>query len=236
MQKTIIAIIPARGGSKRLPRKNLRMLNGISLVALAIMQALGSQLIQRVFVSTEDDEIERVAREYGAEIIKRPMVLAQGESGSVLRVIQHALAYLEKYEAFKPLIVALIQPTSPLRTAEDIDNTIQLMLDTGCDSVVSKCGDRENGAVYVSRRYVFIEQNRILGSSCGVYQMPEERSVDIDTEEDLARAEVILKGGQDDRSRVLSELQGPDGGEGDDKGGKRGRGRPRKVPAFRRRG
>ena len=192
--QSIIAIIPARGGSVRLPRKNLLPINGTPLVGLAIKQALASSYIQRVIVSTEDDEIASVSRRYGAEVIKRPTALAQGETGSVLRVINHALAHLEKYEGKKPLVVVLLQPTSPCRIVEDIDQTIKLLLDTGSESAETMCGGKENGAVYVSRREVHTVQNKVTSERCVYYEMPLERSIDIDTLEDYERARATLEG------------------------------------------
>ena len=207
MQKTIIAIIPARGGSQRLPRKNLRLLDGVPLVARAIMQAQGSALIQRVIVSTEDAEIAQVARQYGAEIVTRPTALASNEA-PMLPVVQHVLLYLEKYESYKPLIVVLLQPTSPLRTTNDIDSAIRLMLDTRADTVLSVAGKKdftkykpedylsrieepEDGSIYINRRYVVMEQNALAGRQIAYYHMP--KTLDIDIESDLQLAKNILE-------------------------------------------
>ncbi len=146
-------------------------------------------------VSTEDDEIAQEARRCGAEVIKRPMALTQDDTPIILK-FQHVLTHLEKYSDYKPLIVVVLQCTSPLRTVEDIDNTIQLMLDTGAESAETMCDGKENGAVYVTHRAVIMEQNKLLGDNCAVYSMPPERSVDVDCLEDLDKAEAILKGGQ----------------------------------------
>jgi len=229
----ILAIIPARGGSKRLPHKNIRLLNGKPLLVYSIEQAKASILITRIVVTSDDEETLEIARSLGVPIIKRPLSLAQGEEGSMLMTIQHALGYVEKYWGYKPFIVVILQPTSPLRTAEDIDNTIRLLIDTGADSAETKCGDKENGAVFASRYYVFSWQNKILGSICASYLMPEERSIDIDTEEDFLLAERLLKGERNDNSGMRNQsLRGHKLSPKDDKRGKGKRGRPGKVSTL----
>jgi CMP-N-acetylneuraminic acid synthetase len=190
---SVLAIIPARGGSQRLPRKNLRELSGIPLVGHAILHAKGARLVNRIIVTTDDDEIGRVSVGYGAEVLKRPPHLAQGEPGSIINTVKHVLTYLEKYEEYKPLVVCLVQPTSPLRTPADIDATIQLMMDTGSASAETLCGGKENGAVYVSRRDVWLS-DKVVGHPCAGWEMPAERSIDIDTLEDLQEAERYLTG------------------------------------------
>lgn len=133
----ILAIIPARGKSKVIPRKNIRLLAGKPLIAYSIETALKSKYIDRVVVSTEDDEIADVAKIYGAKVIKRPEELARDDSPTI-DVVFHALDVL-KLEDYNPDILVLLQPTSPLRTREDIDNAIKLFLEKDCESVVSVC-------------------------------------------------------------------------------------------------
>lgn len=137
-ESKILAIIPARGGSKGIPRKNIRFLCGKRLIAYAIETALNSKLIDRVVVSTEDEEIAKITLAYGAEVIPRPLELAQDDTPS-LPVYKHAINYLEQIENFHPDIIVILQPTSPLRTVKDIDRAIQKFLETECDSVVSVC-------------------------------------------------------------------------------------------------
>lgn len=138
MQPNIIAIIPARGGSKGIPQKNIRLLNGKPLIYYTIIEALKSKHLGRIIVSTEDEEVAQISKEYGAEVIARPAELAQDDTPS-LPVYQHVIKYLEEIEGFSPDIVVVLQPTSPLRTTEDIYEAIQKFLSTGCDSVVSIC-------------------------------------------------------------------------------------------------
>lgn len=118
--KSILAIIPARGGSKGVPRKNIRELAGKPLIAWTIEEAQKSKYIDRVIVSTEDPEIIRVAQSWNCEVpFVRPKELALDETPTS-KVIIHALNNLPKHD-----YVLLLQPTSPLRTVEDIDGCIQ---------------------------------------------------------------------------------------------------------------
>jgi len=133
----VLAVIPARGGSKGIPRKNIRSLNGKPLIAYTIEEAKKSKYISRVIVSTEDDEIAKVSNKYGAEIIKRPLELAKDDTPTI-DVVLHILDDL-KNKNIEPDIVVLLQPTSPLRTSQDIDNAIKLFMEHDCDSVVSVC-------------------------------------------------------------------------------------------------
>lgn len=132
-----IAIIPARGGSKGIPRKNVRLLAGKPLVCYAIEKALESKYIDTVVVSTEDGEIAEVSKKCGAEILKRPEELAEDKTPT-MDVVFHVLGSFEQNEYMDPIIV-LLQPTSPLRDVEDIDGAIELFLNADCESVVSVC-------------------------------------------------------------------------------------------------
>lgn len=137
MAKSIIAIIPARGGSKGIPRKNIKKLGSKPLIAYTIEEALKSKCLDHVFVSTEDPEIANISKEYGAQVIDRPPSLAKDTSKTVDAVL-HAIEYLER-EGIHPHTVVLLQPTSPLRDVEDIDAAVNLFLDNECDSVISVC-------------------------------------------------------------------------------------------------
>lgn len=135
----MIAIIPARGGSKGLPGKNVRPLNGKPLIAYAIEAALNAKHIDRVIISTDDDEIARVAVEYGAELpFMRPAELASDTAMAIDNYI-YTIGRLEE-EGDKPIdAFVVLQPTSPLRIAEDIDGAIELFVQKGADSVISYC-------------------------------------------------------------------------------------------------
>jgi len=135
----IIAIIPARGGSKGIPRKNIKLLKGKPLIAYAIGAALKAKLIDRVIVSTDDEEIARIAKERGADVpFLRPAELAL-DGTATLPVLQHAVNYLDEKENYKADIIVLVQPTSPLVLAEDIDQAIEKLMKTGANSCVSLC-------------------------------------------------------------------------------------------------
>jgi CMP-N,N'-diacetyllegionaminic acid synthase len=121
-----------------MPRKNIALLAGRPLIWYTIQAALQSRYLDRIVVSTEDAEIARVSRECGAGVVDRPAELARDETPT-LPVLQHAIATLEKSEGLALDLVVVLQPTSPLRTVEDIDRAVEKMLATGCDSVVSVC-------------------------------------------------------------------------------------------------
>lgn len=133
----ILSIIPARGGSKGIPQKNIKVLDGMPLITYSIKSALNSRYIDKIVVSTEDVEIKDISEHFGAEIISRPTELADDDSKTI-DVILHALNYL-KSEDYNPKLVVLLQPTSPLRTSNDIDSAIEIFLKNDCDSVVSVC-------------------------------------------------------------------------------------------------
>lgn len=130
--KKILAIIPARGGSKGVPRKNIRMLAGKPLIAWTIEEAQKSKLIDKCIVSTEDEEIKSVAEEWGGTVpFMRPAELAQDDTPGIEPVL-HAIKMLPGYD-----FVVLLQVTSPLRRAEDIDGAIAYCLGNECESCVS---------------------------------------------------------------------------------------------------
>ena len=131
--KTFLAIIPARGGSKRLPRKNILTLAGKPLIAWSIGAALKSCYIDEVLVSSDDDEILSIAKEYQAQIIKRPDSLAT-DTATSYDAIKHAIDNTKRYD-----FIVLLQPTSPLRDEKHIDEAIQLLMDKDANSVISVC-------------------------------------------------------------------------------------------------
>ncbi len=134
---SVLGIIPARGGSKGIPRKNLADVAGKPLIAYSIEAGLRSKNLTRLLVSTEDEEIARVALEYGAAVpFRRPAELSTDQARS-LPVVQHAVKAMETLDGCTYDAVAMLQPTTPMRTADDIDLGIQLLIDTGADSVIS---------------------------------------------------------------------------------------------------
>jgi len=124
----ILAIIQARGGSKSIPKKNIKLLAGKPMIAWTIEEAKRSKLLTRVIVSTDDEEIAQIAKQHGAEVpFMRPAEFAQDLSTS-LDVNLHALEWLEKNENYVPDVVVMLPPTAPLRTAEDIDKAVEILL------------------------------------------------------------------------------------------------------------
>lgn len=136
--RSVLGIIPARAGSKGLPGKNLRALGGRPLIAWSIDAGIQSKYLDELIVSTDSGEIAAVARGLGASVpFLRPYELATDTAGSV-DVVLHALSWFSVGgRAFD--YVALIEPTSPLRTAEDIDRALEMLLESGANSTVSIC-------------------------------------------------------------------------------------------------
>ncbi|PCI29357.1 MAG: hypothetical protein COB67_04180 [SAR324 cluster bacterium] len=227
----ILGIITARGGSKGVPRKNIRLLQGKPLIRYTIEAALATKgIFQRIIVSTDDMEIAEISKKAGAEVpFLRPAELALDETSS-LDVVQHAIRFVEKQDG-EPIDWAMIlQPTSPLRTVKDIQKSVALAQSGNYDSVVSvrlannnhplkvkRIDDdgllqcflegaveptrrqdltpdvyQRNGAIYLSRRQVFMEENSIFGTRICPYIMDGQISVDIDSELDFRIAEALL--------------------------------------------
>lgn len=209
----ILGVIPARGGSKGIPRKNLYSLAGRPLIQYTLDAAFKSKLSDFI-ISTDDRDI---AACYEGHVM-RPKELANDDT-PMLPVVQHAVKAYEK--RFKNAVdaVMVLQPTSPLRLAEDIDKSIEKFVNSGADSLVSvyggihpvksydengkpfleqvpydkhrhKCWTR-NGAIFIARRNL-LDSGRLIGYSPAFYVMPKSRSVDVDDYEDLLVCECLL--------------------------------------------
>lgn len=133
--KNVLAIIPARGGSKGIPGKNIKAFCGKPLIAHSIESALNCSLINRTVVSTDDDNIAQVARANGAEVIKRPDELAV-DTSLVIDAIRHAVLKVEE-DGVDVDIVLLLEPTSPFRRKQDLEKCVQILLDKKADSVAT---------------------------------------------------------------------------------------------------
>ncbi|MDY0123318.1 acylneuraminate cytidylyltransferase family protein [Sulfurimonas sp.] len=131
--KTFLAIIPARGGSKRVPRKNVLDLCGKPLIAWSIEAGLKSKYIDKVVVTSDDEEILDISKLYGAKSIKRPGELAS-DTATTFDAIKHAIDNVEKYD-----YIILLQPTSPLRNEKHIDEAIELLESKKADAVIGVC-------------------------------------------------------------------------------------------------
>jgi len=134
----VLAVIPARGGSKGVPRKNVRLVCGKPLIAYTIETALAAKhLFHRILVSTDDSEIVEVSRSYGAEApFLRPAELAN-DKAPMIPVIQHAVRFAEQDDKIQFDWVCLLQPTEPFRTVSDIEQALSLAIAGECDSVIS---------------------------------------------------------------------------------------------------
>ena len=220
-----LAVIPARGGSTGLPRKNLTMVGGVPLVVRAVRSALAASHITRTVVSTEDEEIANVARDADAEVVMRPAELADDIIMPDFAVL-HVLETLVSEEDYHPDLVCFIQCTSSLTRPDDLDRGIETLLEqeadcllsvfpthiflwrrtadgfaksVGHDSNVMRKGRqelepryRETGAFYVMRTDGFIAARNRLFGRVTLFEMPPERSVDIDTPLDLEFAEILF--------------------------------------------
>jgi CMP-N,N'-diacetyllegionaminic acid synthase len=157
--KKILAVIPARGGSKGVVRKNIRSVCGRPLIAFTIETALAARhLLYRTVVSTDDPEIAAIAREHGADVpFMRPAELA-GDKVPTLPVLQHAVSFVEHQDGITLDWVLLLQPTTPLRLVEDIEKSVNLALQNSCDSVISVVKVVAEHPILMKR----IERDRLL--------------------------------------------------------------------------
>jgi N-acylneuraminate cytidylyltransferase len=136
--KKVLAIIPARGGSKGIPKKNIRLLAGKPLLEYTIDAAKNSNELHKIVVSTDNPEVGSVAENAGIDVIIRPPELAQ-DTSPIIDAVSHVMTVLKEREGFLPDVIVLLQPTSPLRTTEDIDGAIRGFLTGVFDSVISVC-------------------------------------------------------------------------------------------------
>jgi CMP-N-acetylneuraminic acid synthetase len=218
----IIAIIPARKGSKRLPGKNLLPVAGKPMVQWTIEAALESRSIDEILVTSDDDDVLSLARAMGVDhVVMRPHELATDEATSA-DVIRHANDYRAGLGADAPSSLCLLQPTSPLRTATDIDAAIALHRSSGT-TVVSVCSldhplswcvivderlaarrldravdlpvavHRLNGAIYIATNAIFAAEGDFLAGKATAYVMDRRRSVDVDTMEDYLLCDLLAR-------------------------------------------
>jgi YrbI family 3-deoxy-D-manno-octulosonate 8-phosphate phosphatase len=136
MMERIVAVIPARGGSKGIPKKNIYPLAGKPLIAHTIDHARQSAQVSRVITSTDDGQIAEIARSCGAEVVMRPAEIS-GDAASSESALLHVLDHLRDTEGYEPDLVVFLQATSPLRRADDIDNAITLLREEKADSLFS---------------------------------------------------------------------------------------------------
>ena len=188
----ILAVIPARGGSKGILGKNIRLFAGKPLLAHTIEHAQESKYITRIIVSTESDKIADVAKKYGAEVpFLRPKQLA-GDRSLVVDTIIHLLKKLEADEGYKPDILVLLQPTSPMRTPIDIDAVINLLLQRKSDAALTVC--RTEQLVFTKNKNdkLHLESNSVFLKSSNRQSLPSTYKFDGCTVYAI-RSEVLTK-------------------------------------------
>ncbi|MHA1960593.1 MAG: cytidylyltransferase domain-containing protein [Candidatus Thorarchaeota archaeon] len=217
----IVAVVPARGGSKGIPLKNLREIGSKPLIQYTIEAALNAITIDKVIVSTDSDEIAEVARRVGAEVpFMRPGNLADDKT-PLAAVMQHFLDWSDE-KGWKIKALVILEPTSPLRTNKEIDEAVQLFSESNADTVVSVQEDRsigweiddedrviplnpervnrqllrprfkENGAIFVTRPSSVTNETTI-GEKVKLYAMGEKKSLDINTFWDLQLSNLLLR-------------------------------------------
>ena len=219
---TILCIIPAKGKSTRIPGKNLKMLAGKPMIAHILETAKGAQGIDRLIVSTDSEEVKKVAEQYGAEVpFIRPVELSADNVGT-RDVLQHTLEWLEKNENYVPDYVLLLYVTSPLLKRERVEQAIAIATERDSDSVISGSYDKghfwieveggwerfypikqvnsqyqiplfvENGAIYLTKSR-FIKR-QYVADKADILVMDPEENIDVDYPEDFTKVEAILKG------------------------------------------
>ena len=223
-----LAVIPARGGSKGIPAKNIVDFGGKPLIAWTIEAAIASRCFAHVVVSTDSEEIAEISHQWGAETpFMRPAHLATDTADST-SVIIHTISWMQQNRDFHPDYVALLQPTSPLRTAKHIQEAFRLIEETSADALVSvtpakehpfwikrisKTGKLENllpesppkrrqdlplfyslnGAIYIAATQFLLNGGDWQSVDATAYVMPQEVSIDIDTQYDLEIGRCILE-------------------------------------------
>ena len=217
-----LCIIPARGGSKRLPHKNILPVAGKPLLAYSVEHAVRSTLVDKTVVSTDDEAIASVAKEYGAEVIERPLELASDTATSESALL-HTLDLVEA-QGFRADLIVFLQCTSSVRRPQDIDDAIKTLLSEGADSLFSATesrrllwrqeGDKlsslnydycsrqreqdmpeeflENGSIFVFKPWVIRQYNNRLGGKIAIYEMDYWSSFQIDSLEDFQLCEWVI--------------------------------------------
>ncbi len=226
----ILAVIPARGGSKGIPRKNIRFINGKPLIAYAIENALNCDLITDCVVTTDDDEIAYVAQQFGSYTVPRSEELAE-DAVTLDPVIEDATRQMEEKLGKRYDAVVTMQPTSPLLTKETLGGALQKFVAGDVDTIISVVNNPhlswtkkdgkvvpnylerlnrqqlppnylETGAFLITKRQ-FVKPNSRMGKNISVFEMPEKEATDIDTVADWIVSESELK-----RKRIVFRADG----------------------------
>ena len=226
----ILAVIPARKGSKGIPGKNMTKISGKPLIYFTIKNAKKSKYITNIIVSTDCKKIAKISKKIGAEVpFLRPNKLATDKT-QTFPVVKHAISKIEKIKYFKFDYIILLQPTCPLRSFKDIDISLKKLITSNSNSITSivdvganhpvrmkiikknklknyiKQGFENmkprqelskvyirNGAIYAFKRAVIFKEKALVSKNNLPYLMPKERSINIDTQEDLILAKYYLE-------------------------------------------
>ena len=179
-----VAVIPARGGSKRLPRKNVQPLFGKPLIVWSIEACLAAAQVDAVFVSSDDEEMLTLAAQHGAQTIARPQILADDATPKI-EAIRHAHKWLQETKGLEPEIIVSVQANSPEMSARDLDRAVELLTRLDCWEVFSiDENDAMNGAIRALRTHCLY--NTFLSAHMAVVRA---NYVDVHTAADLALIE-----------------------------------------------
>ena len=228
MSQKVLAIIPARSGSKEVPNKNIKEINNKPLISWTIIEAKKSKKIDKLIVSTDSEEYALICKILNAEVpFLRPDNLSKDKSSS-LEVVHHSIKWLKNNLDYEPDYILLLQPTSPLRTSKDIDKSINIALQNNADSVVSvekvvkhpnymrsinKKGllinylnqsqnhirRQELDEVFILNGAIFLVKTEVIlngswyGNKCYPIIMPQERSIEIDSQFDFLLSDLLMK-------------------------------------------
>ena len=230
MRQKVLCTICARGGSKGIKNKNIKLINGKPLIAYTIEQAKESELFEHIVISTDSDKIAEISQEYGAEVFFRRSAKMASDSVGKLDVIRDAFVQSENYYNKKFDYLIDLDATAPLRVIEDIQNSFKQFLENDNDNLITAMPSRRspyfnlvevdssgnvnlskklnnpivrrqdvpksydmNASIYIWKRDVILSEDSIFLEKTGLYIMPEERSIDIDTELDYKFVEFIMK-------------------------------------------
>lgn len=182
-----IAIIPARGGSRRIPRKNIRNFHGKPIIAYSIEVARDSKLFSKIVVSTDDEEIAAIAKQYGAEVLVRPDHLAQDAIGTQ-EVMAHAMIEFHEYNA-----ACCIYPTAPMITTEDLQWGRYYLTNPGAMYAMSVNAEplHDAGQWYWGYTWAFTDREPLIAPHTAMVPIDKDRVCDINTEQDWLRAELM---------------------------------------------
>lgn len=226
----VLCTICARGGSKGVKNKNIKMLHGKPLIAYTIEQAKASGLFEHIVISTDSDDIANVAEEYGAEVFFKRSVEMASDTAGKLDVIKDAFVRSEEYYGKKFDYLVDLDATAPLRSIDDIVNSFNQFLEHNNDNLITAMPSRRspyfnlveqdkdgkvylskkldsailrrqdspksydmNASIYIWKRDVILNKNSLFLEKTGLYVMPEERSIDIDTELDFEFVEFLME-------------------------------------------